>query len=364
MIQKLGQLTLLMAFIFFGNTAFAQQTITLLDKGEPYDCMTAEGGIFWIGHSRRDFNSDYRLEAWSPSGDKIAEMKLSHSLNVIKKHQNGGVIITGINPISRLTQYTSAKLAGRSIQTVTRNIDLGGFINFWVGNIGTQHYFVDQGGNPNDTNLTDPAQTIFSSSGSRATYLSTRVRMPVDGTILARKLYLVSSAGIGATNAGIVEVDPVSQVAKVLHSSATSGYSMIEPVPGTDLLATNARYDNKIVLISRADGRIAREFQTKGYTRSVTAYKNCVIAGNDETNMIEAFDLRSASETPVVSAKVELAAEEFSGLKRIAVDEQTGIVFARSAQACNLMIEPCTENNNRVITFGTEIATSLKAACN
>ena len=189
------QLTLkfiITSLLAFSPKLNAQETVTVLDKGEPYDSMVADSGIFWVSKSRANFNTNYKLEAYSVDGSLIDSIALTHSLNIIKPTNNGSVVITGINPTSRLTEYTYAKLVQGRIRLNTTTIALGGFITFWIGDIGSKHYFIDQGGNPDDTDIMNPAQTIFHSTSSRARYLSTRLRMPVSGLVLDNKLFLVS----------------------------------------------------------------------------------------------------------------------------------------------------------------------------
>jgi hypothetical protein len=128
-------------------------------------------------------------------------------------------------------------------------------------------------------------------------------------------------------------------------------------------LVSNARMENKLVVIARDTGEIFKEFPTQGYTRSVAVLGSCVLAGNDETNTIQAFSLRSAKDTPFLTAKVELPPNLFSGIKRIIADQTTGTIFVRSALACNPLIDPCTDNNNRVLTMGSELGSKLLANC-
>ena len=342
----------------------ATETITLLDKGEPYDAMTAEDGVFWIAHSRRQFNTDYRLEAWSPAGELLASARFPHSLNIIKTVPTGGVMVTGINPNTRLTQYTHARLSGRSITLRTTTIELGGFITFWIGQIGSKHWFVDQGGNPNDTDIVNAAQTIFSASPNRARYLSSRVRMPVDGHVDGENLWLISSAGIGSSSAKVVVVNTRTEGQSELHASSSAGYSMMEVLPGGREIALNARFENKVVVLNKTNGEVTKEFPTGGFTRSIAKFGHCILAGNDESNSVEAFDLREgASVQAVATAQVTLSADEFSGIKRIAVDQSTGTVFARAAVACNPLIDACDKDRNRVVSLGEEFAALLRSSC-
>jgi hypothetical protein len=211
----------------------------------------------------------------------------------------------------------------------------------------------------------NPAQTLFKSTSTRARFLTTRLRMPVAGMVLNNKLFLVSSEGIGASSTKIVEVDPNTQQMRILFQTNTGGLSNIELVKfeNKNYFVSNARGDNKLIVIDQESGALFREFPTLGYTRSVAVLGSCVIAGNDETNTIEAFNLKSSGSSPFLTAKVELPANLFSGIKKIAVDQTTGTVFARSALACNPMIDPCTDDNNRVVTMGSEIGNKLLANC-
>ena len=170
--------------------SFAVDTVTLLDRTEPYSAMTARNGVFWVGHSRKQFNVDFRIESYTPEGQLIATAPLRHSLLSIKPIDFDKVIITGVNPSTRLTEYTIAQLENGVIVLRTNQIDLGGgFINFWIGTLGNRAFFADVGGNPNDTStdLQQPGQTIFYSTGSNTIYLKNRVSMPVAGLALNNK---------------------------------------------------------------------------------------------------------------------------------------------------------------------------------
>jgi hypothetical protein len=103
---------------------------------------------------------------------------------------------------------------------------------------------------------------------------------------------------------------------------------------------------------------------TNGFTRTFDFIGQCVVAGNDETNSIEVFDLRQTDNTPRVTINVKLPASEFSGIKRIAVDPASGMIFARASLACNPLMEKCVADNNRVIKFDAAVAAKVKAACN
>jgi hypothetical protein len=283
----------------------------------------------------------------------------------MKKVASDTVVMTGINPTAQLTEYTFAKLENGKIRAKTTRIALGGFINFWIGSANGKHYFADMGGNPNDTN-TDfnlPAQTIFSSSGSMANYLSTRVRMPIAGTVHNGKLLLVSGEAIGSPKGKIVEVDPQTQQMRVLFTSQNGNLGTLNVIPGTQDVMTNARGENKLIVFDSVTGQIRREIPTQGYSRSFDFTGHCVVVGNDENNSIEVFDLKSQDNKSVINEKITLPSKEFSGIKQIAVDDSTGIVFARSSLPCNPMMEVCDKDINRVVTFGAELGNSIRTLC-
>ncbi len=341
------------------------ETVVILDRGEPYGAMTAEKGVFWIGQSRRNFNSDYRLEVYRPDGQLVDSVRLAHSLNQIKKAGNGSVVVTGINPVSQLTQYTFATFENDRIQFKTTQINVDGFISFWVGTLGKRHFFADIGGNPNDSqlNLDLPAQTLFSSASSAPTYLKARVRMPLAGEIIDGKLMIVSSEGMSLKAGSIVEVDPLTSSTKILLDSKTAQFRGIEAIPGTALLLTLAAGENKLLLIDKNTGEIKREFPTTGYSRVFNRFGHCAIVGNDESNTIEVFQLNSDVNQPVLTEKISLSADEFSGIKQIASDELTGTIFVRANFPCNPLIEVCNKDFNRVVSLGQNIATKLKNRC-
>jgi hypothetical protein len=344
----------------------AVETVTVLDRGEPYEAMVSDAGLLWVGKSRQQFSANYQLEVYESGGSLIDRKTLTHSLSTMKLASSGEVIITGINPNLRLTEYTSAKLQNGKIQASTKTVDIDGFITFWIGKIGNTQYFVDIGGNPNDTSDPGqhlPAQTIFSSKGTNVHYLPARVSMPVAGAIAGGKLLMVSSEGISQDGSTIVEVDHATSAIRVITKSASARYRGIQYLDSTKELLTLASRENKLKVIDSVSGEILREFSTDGFPRSFVTFGHCVIVGGDQTNVVEAFDLNRQSDLPVFSTKVDLPADEFSGIKSLAIDKNRGDLFARSSYACNPIIEACDKDNNRVIKFDSSTASELTSAC-
>lgn len=366
--KNYGFLKSLCLYLLFAPSSLrAVETVTMLDRGEPYESMVFDNGVLWVGKSRQQFNVNYQLEAYDPNGTIIDRKALTHSLSTIKVGAaSGEIIVTGINPNLHLTEYTTAKIDKNRIQTSTKTVDVDGFITFWIGKIGGLHYFVDIGGNPNDTSGPGsqlPAQTIFSSKGTNVQYLTARVSMPVAGTSSGSKLFLVSSLGIGQDSSSIVEVDSLTAATRLITKSTTAKYRGIEYVPSSRELLTLASRENKLRVIDSVSGEIRKEFVTNGFPRSLVTFGDCVIVGGDETNVVEAFDLSRGSRDAVFVAKVDLSVHEFSGIKSLAVDKHKGTLFARSSYACNPLMEPCDDDNNRVVKFDQLTTSQLTAAC-
>jgi hypothetical protein len=272
--------------------------------------------------------------------------------------------MSGVNPATSLTSYSSARIEGGKIRLKTAEIALGGFINFWIADVAGRHYFADMGGNPNDNPpIGAPGQTIFSSTGTNSKYLGTRLRMPVSGVGLNNKLYLVSSEGLGQNKSTIVEVDPTTHQKRELLMSPTARFMTLKVLSGTTDLVTIATMENKIVILDSKSGQIRRELLTKGFTRDTAFLGHCVIAGDDKNNMVEIFDLRKNENAAFMAGELNLPAQDFSGIKSIAVDPNTGTIFARSNVPCNPAIESCENEYNRVVSFGLKFGQQVKEAC-
>jgi hypothetical protein len=355
---------LAMSPVGISKQALAIETVTLLDRGEPYASMVADSGVLWVAQNRLNFNTNYRLQAFSSDGRLMDEVQVRHVMWNMSIASPGTIIMTGLNPDSRLTNYTTARLEGGKIKLRTSEIALGGYINFWIATLSGKHYFADMGGNPQDDQVGLPAQTIFASTGTNARYLSTRLRMPRAGLAMNNKLYIVSHEAMGSPRSSLVEVDPLTMQKRILTASTTAAYTDLKILPGTTDLVSIARDENKIVIVNSQLGQIRRQFRTKGYTRSFDFYGHCVLAGDDENNIIEIFDLKSDSEIAFMAEEIDLPASEFSGIKSIAVDKNSGAIFARASLACNPMVESCDTDKNRVVTFGAEAAARLRTACN
>ena len=343
--------------------AKAAETITLLDRGEPYDAMVAQNGIFWVGQSRLQFASNYRLEAYRADGTLVDRVAMTHSISTMKITDQGATMITGINPQSQLSEYTVASLQSGKIKLQTTEIAVNGFISFWIASIGPKHFFGDIGGNSEDTNNPGPAQTIFYSTHSQPTYLTTRLSMPLSGAKIGNKLLVVSSEGYGQDKSRILEIDVDTMSKRVVIVSNTARYRGLTPIEGTSDIVTSALAENKIQVIDTTSGTIRREFQTKGYPRSFDLTGHCLVVGNEDTNVVEIFDMNNTSDKPAFAAEINMPLEEFSGITRVAVDPYSGTIFARASRACNPIVEPCDYDYNRVVTLGAETAQRVKALC-
>ncbi|MCX6125973.1 MAG: hypothetical protein NTV34_14670 [Proteobacteria bacterium] len=361
---------LLRAAIFTSLSTFSQislaeySTLTLLDRTEPYPSMVSIPGQVWVGKSRKSFNADYSLEVYTSDGKILGSVRLPHSVSSLKAYTATSVILTGIDPNKNLTNFTIASWNGAKISAKTTEIALGGYANFWIGSVGGRNYFADMGGNPNDNGpIGQPAQTIFSSNGQTSRYLGTRLRMPVAGTSFENQLLMISETALGAAKTTVLKVDLATQKVTSLTPTPRLGINVLERIGGSDLFVANEQKANRIFVINARSGEVSREFPISGYVRSVAAIGHCVVAGNDESNTIEFFDLNEPNDKPTLALTVDLPANEFSGIRKIVVDGGTGSVFARSNYACNPIAETCDSDYNRIVFWNGKEAESVRKAC-
>lgn len=365
-IRHLRLLVSSLVFAWAGVTAAADvSTLTLLDRAEPNPgAMLIQNGTLWVGKSRKELNADYTVEAYDPGHRLLSSAKLPHSINFIKAYTGSSVIATGFNPNSRLTAYSIISLSNGRMNVKSTNVALGGFATFWIGSVAGKNFFVDHGGNSNDNApLGQPAQTIFSYNGFSSRYLTTRLSLPVDGATYNNQLLLVSREQIGSPSAKIVRVDPATHKMTVLVKDTGANFGEMAQLGSTSLFAANASGTNKVIIFDANNPGVKREFATQGYTRNVATAGHCVFAGNDETNTIEVFDVDLQSPAPVLTLSVDMPENDFSGIKKIAVDRSSGQIYARAALPCNPVMGDCNNDNNRIVNWDSETAAKVKSVC-
>ena len=342
-------------------------TITVLDRGEPFEGMTHHGGLLWIGKSRVNFNSSYSLEVYSKK-DLIGTATFPHSATYVHPYGANSVIVVGTGYQPNLTQYSIVEHSAGKLTVKTTVIPMDAWARQWLGTFNGREYFTDPGGNPADSdnpNLNQPAQTIFTvSKGVRPRYLTTRLRLPLGGVKVGNVFYVFNAESIGDSRSNIFRLDPVNGQLKAVFSEYRDGLSAVAMVPGASLLAAIEEVGGRLILISPVTHEVLGSVAIEGSPRSMTAFGKCMVVGSRDSRSVTAVDVSNPSAPVIVAtAAVNLPQEEFMALDRVSADTVSGQVFARSNRPCNPMIEACTEDWNRVVVFTGDDAQKLAASC-
>jgi len=354
-------------FVCAGPAQADVATVTVLDRGEPFEAMTHHAGILWVGKSRANFSSSYSLEAYAGKA-MIGKVTFPHSATYVHPYGQNSVIVVGTGYQPNLTHYTIVEHNGGRLTTRTTQIPMDAWARQWLGTVNGREYFTDPGGNPADSdnpNLTQPAQTFFTmSAGGRPRYLTTRLRLPLGGVKLGNVFYVYNAESIGDPRSNIYRLDPASGQIKPVFSEFRNGISGVALVPGANLIAAIESGSGQMVLVNPADHSVVGAVNIEGSPRSIAAFGKCMIVGSRDTNSVTAIDVSVPSTPTVVAvAAVGLSQDEFQLLDRVSADVVTGQVFARSNFPCNPMIQTCDKDWNRVVVFTGDDAQKMAAGC-
>src|SRR5262249_14655997 len=153
------------------------KVISELDRFEPFEAHVFHDGALWVGRSRKDLGSYYRLEVYDSQGNSIAVKTLNHSLRDIYPYWAHSVLIVGIPVAPSHRFYTIATRAGTQVQTETHDIPEEALADRWVGRPG-ELYFTDPGGFDDGSPIGTPLRTIFTLSHGSPRYLQARIPGP------------------------------------------------------------------------------------------------------------------------------------------------------------------------------------------
>lgn len=358
--------------VSLASVAEAQtKTVTLLDRGEPNDAMTFHAGHLWVGKSRRDFNANYSIEAYDGQDRLVASATLPHSATFLYPYNATSVLVFGTGYEPNLTQYTLVELRGTSLSTRTVQIPMQAWGNLWVGSIGSREYFTDMGGNQDDpARDADPnlaSQTIFSMTGRTPRYLSTRMRMPIDGIVMGSQLYLLHQLAIGDGRSNLTVVNPSTGAATAVFSGYRNGLTKIRQVGTTPYVAASEMGAGQVVFVDSRNDQLVGTATDVGSPRALATLGHCVLAGDPWTNAVSVIDVSGlgTGATPTVIARLDLglSSDEFRMLRSLAVDPSRGRIYARSNYACNPMIDRCDQDYNRVVALDSEAAGEVATQC-
>lgn len=334
-------------------------TVTLLDRGEPHEGMVFHDQHLFVGKSRTDFNSDYRVEIYNSSQQLVSTIKLGHSATYIHAYNDHSVLVLGtaFAPKNQ-TVYTVIENRGGKFTAKANPIAVTAWAYRWLGTVDGREYFADPGGNGQDNNQDPklPAQTIFSLLRGTPRYLPVRMRLPIAGVTSGSKLFVVQreSMGFGESNVGII--DTASNQLTYAFPEFRNGLKDIVKVERGDVLAVSESGTDSVLFLNRSSGQLAGSVRTDASPTSLATYGKCVIVGSESERTIQAVDVSNPA-APQVSASVrlDLPENEFKWLAKIVVDGLSGVIYARSHFACNPIAEECNDDWNRVVAIKTSI---------
>ncbi len=357
MYRYLVSLLLLCSLSGYSSVQAAEaKTVTVLDRGELYEGMAFHAGYLFVGKSRTDFNSDYRVEIYGPDLQLVSTIKLNHAAAYIHPYGEQSVLIMGTGHSPQLhTAYTIIESRNRRFVGRQHSIPINAWAYRWLGTIGGQEYFADPGGNVNDPD-SDPlkkAQTIFAYS-SRPRYLPVRMSLPTGGVAHGKNLFVVQKEAIGKAESNVGLIDVATQKLSYLFATYRNDLKDIVKVKlaNKNLIAVSEGGADNVLLIDADTGVLLNEAKTDIGPRSLATVGQCLIVGNETSNSIQVINVQDPTAPKTMGAvTVDMPATEFKWLAKVEADAGTGMIFARSNYPCNAMAEECTDDWNRVLAF-------------
>lgn len=359
----------LAAVIATGAVATADtSTLVELDRGEPFEAMVVHANHLWVGQSRSQFNADYRIQVFDTAGKKVAETKLKHAVGFLYAYGPSTVMAVGTAHTPNLTHFTLLTLAGGKVTAKTTQVPVNAWAHQWIGTYGGVEHFIDFSGNSNDpeaeNNFNLPAQTIFTMNRGRAKYLPIRLRAPRMGKKVGELAYVLRAYSIGHPGTNIAVVDVAKRQVRNLFETAWNGARDFVALDGGKTLAVSVQGDEAVRFVDATNGAVKSEIAVDGGPASMAELGQCVLVGTEGKKDVVAIR-RNAEGQATVAARVDLSGTgaTFRALKKIAVNPSTGVVYGRSAYACNPLTEDCSQLWNSVVATDAATGAKLLEAC-
>jgi hypothetical protein len=359
----LGCLAAALCWGALANVAPTLETklVTALDGFEPFEAHLFHDGLLWVGSSRKNMAADYKLEVFDAQGNAVASTALPHALSYIYAFGPDSVLIVGTNGTLQLTQYSIARWDGSQVSVTTRSIPETAWADRWAGNP-RQMYFTDPGGNTDDPGAKpgQPAETLFTLDGSSPKYLSTRIPDPQDILLVGNSLFLVEQPNITQSAANLVRVDLASQKPVELFPTLRKGLLSLVALDNGQL-AVSEPGAGQVLLIDEKSSQLAGQVPVAaGAPRGLAQLGKCLVVGSEVSRHVSFFDLTAGDRTLVADWDLSGASQNLMAIRDLAVDPQTGAVFARSAYPCT-PFSSCGPRNGVVLARDTSGETL--AAC-
>lgn len=363
--------TVALTGLSFTLSAFAStSTLTELDRGEPYDAIAFQSGYLFVGHSRKDFNSNFHVQIFDRKDQLVKDIPLLHSAAHIRRYNANSIIVVGTAFSPNLTHYTIISVTGVN-QFTTRVVQVpaDAWAQDWLGTVGGREYFADMGGNPNDeATTTDPtiaSQTIFSTNSSGTPrYMSTRLRGPTFGTTYGTDLIIARFNDMSSPNNFLARVNTSTGAVTPAIKGTFASIHDTKIKAGTSLIAVSEREGGQVSIGDLKTGEVIGQAAIQGRSGSTEWLGKCLIASAIENKSVLVFDVTNPQQ-PQLLKTIDFSATGtvFKGMRGMTIDTETGRVYGRSSYPCNPLMGPCPATENSVAVLDQATSAEILGLC-
>lgn len=358
------------SLVSFNATALADTTSLMdLDAGEPYEAMIFHADHLWVGKSRKDFNTNYRIDVVDRSDKVVQTIPLTHSIEYIYPYAADAVIAIGTAPNPNLRHYTIIKVTGGGKFNVRdHSIPVNAWGMHWLGTVNGKEYFSDFGGNPQDEEgNSDPqmaSQTIFSvDNGGRAVYSKIRMRSPMNGIRIGDELFIVRFYDLYQPIRNVYRLNLKTGQYDQLFDQPRALLNDLVPLDN-NLLAISETEGDRVNLVDRVTKELKVELTVAGSPRSMSKVGQCLVVGSESSRQVNVVSIEDLSKPEIVATlDFSTTGGHFRGLRKIAVDGQTGRVYGRSSYACNPLTMDCSKSWNSIVVGSNADTQAVKSKC-
>lgn len=354
--------TALFVFAIFFQPAFAAinvKLVTELDRFEPFDGHVFHAGHLWVGRSRKDLASYYRLEVYDPAGNLVSSQELKHSARYLYPYGDSSVIVVGIAANPNQSFYTIAEVKNKKVSVAPKAIPASALADRWAGRPG-KHFFTDPGGLDEGGPLSEPLKTIFTVGSFGPRYLKAKIRGPSHPVIIGNSLYVLEHPNIMDGGKNVVRVDLSTEVPTKIFAQPREYLQNLVVLSNNRLAATEYRANEVLLIDAQANKHVGTVKVPEGSPKALAQLGKCLVVGSEKTKKVSFFDLNSSDHKMLAQWDLSTAGDKFMGIRNLAVDPKSGRVYARSAYPCNIM-ENCPAERNSVIVAEEEGSATFNA---
>jgi len=368
MLNRIGALVLSGLMLAATANAIEVKTVTMLDKGEPWEAMVYHGGQLWVGHSRSQFNANYKIETYATNGKMTASVAMPHSIMFMYPYGTNSVMTVGVQPDKNSTVYSIVTIDNGQLSAKSVRIPDDAWAHRWIGHFGDTQVFSDPGGNQNDPEGSEnpnlPAMTLFKMNGRGVDYYTTRLRMPGEGMIIGNDMYVITSDGIGSLGSNLAKIDIHSGDLQMVFPTKRNSLVSLAHIPSLNAMVGAERMKGSLVIADLQNSANVKEVTTLSEPKTLAAAGRCVVVGSYEDRKVQILRLNDdLTAKELLSWDVGVPETEFTRMNKVAVDMANKVIFGRSNFACNPMTDPCAHPYNRVLQWSGKEITAALAQC-